>query len=196
MNESHSDSDTNDQIVARFVRDHLGAPVLANTIRGLYLESMLAEILEPSWRYVGASYGGWDFENTDRVRLEVKQTAHRQTWSKKSEQELARPKAQTFSIRRKRAVYNAQIGQRVKVDQPYRLADIYVFARHVGDGEGTFADQRHPSGWNVALVAEGDLPATSDSISEVIVARRWGFQPLTGLVDRLDVIARTVPLRA
>lgn len=190
MSDFESKLPTVAEVTERFVQDHLGGMVLANTIRGLFLESMLSLILKQSWQYVGGSYMGWDFEDARQVRLEVKQTAYRQTWTK---DDAPQSKSQPFSIRRKRAVYNSKLGRRVSVETPYRLADIYLFARHTD--RTTEADQRDPHGWEFAVVAEHELPARADTISEHIVMRKWGFIEVGEVGHHLDELAQRISAR-
>lgn len=73
-----------------------GKPLIENSQRGLIAEIMVAKSLEkvePGWRHTAGDWGGWDFEHRDGTRLEVKQSASRQSWAPP-----AKPKSAQFSI--------------------------------------------------------------------------------------------------
>lgn len=42
---------------------------------------MIGVLLGDDWTYVGADWGGWDFESADYHRLEIKQSAAKQSWA-------------------------------------------------------------------------------------------------------------------
>jgi hypothetical protein len=56
-------------------------PLIGNQYRSAFIEAMIEPYLAPhGWTYKGDGWSGWDFERTDGCRLEVKQSAARQTW--------------------------------------------------------------------------------------------------------------------
>ncbi len=59
----------------------VGKPLVTNVLRGLLVEAMVAIALEPVWTWVAGDYASWDFEGPRGLRLEVKQSAARQSWA-------------------------------------------------------------------------------------------------------------------
>ncbi len=59
-----------------------GQPLVENYHRGLLVEVIVAAALAGpgGWRHTAGGWGGWDFEHEDGTRLEIKQSAARQTW--------------------------------------------------------------------------------------------------------------------
>lgn len=68
-------------VVAELARDLFDRPVMSNLARPLYVERLVARALLLAWRYVGSDWAGWDLESEAGARLEVKQSAARQTWT-------------------------------------------------------------------------------------------------------------------
>jgi hypothetical protein len=58
----------------------LGKPIVGNAFRGTLVEAIVAEALEPEWRWCADGWGRFDFEGPGGVGLEVKQSAARQDW--------------------------------------------------------------------------------------------------------------------
>jgi hypothetical protein len=71
----------NDSLRETLSRRLFAKRIMQNQIRPLYVEAMIEQVLEPDWVYVGADWGGWDFEGPSGIRLEVKQSAALQSWS-------------------------------------------------------------------------------------------------------------------
>ena len=133
--------------VLRRVVHEFDRPVIENVVRGKYVEAMVAELLGIGWR-MKPDWDAWDIEHDDGTRLEVRQSAARQTWGMPRAGRKPNP---SFSIRAPKQVY---LG-----DQSYdcgrRPADIYVFGWH---GELEHADQRDAGQWVFFAVKEADLP--------------------------------------
>ncbi|HME26862.1 MAG TPA: hypothetical protein VKI44_36995 [Acetobacteraceae bacterium] len=55
-------------------------PIVENVLRGKLVESMVHLALSGHGWQRKDPWAGWDFEHTDKNRLEVKQAAARQTW--------------------------------------------------------------------------------------------------------------------
>ena len=70
------------KIAMRLASKIFDQPLIGNQYRSAFIEAMIEPCLAlHGWRYVGDGWRGWDFERTDGARLEVKQSAARQTWS-------------------------------------------------------------------------------------------------------------------
>ena len=70
-----------DAIQQRAGEAAFGGPLITNVHRGLIAEAIVAAALEPEWKWCAADYSAWDFERPDGLRLEVKQSAARQSWA-------------------------------------------------------------------------------------------------------------------
>jgi len=150
---------TRQEVLARAVEAIFGGPLVTNTFRSLLAEAMIAQALEPEWRWCSADYASWDFERADGKRLEVKNAAARQSWSAPGAK-ACRP---SYDIApRQRAWRNGAL-----VHGLARNAEVYVLAHHplIDDT----ADHRDPSQWRFYVIAAWRLPA-SGSISLAKVA--------------------------
>ena len=135
-------------VYARVSNAAFGRPLVMNLLRGHVVEAVVALALEPDWRWCAADYAAWDFERHDGVRLEVKQSAHLQSWLSNSGAK-ARP---SFDIRERTgrsdgATWIAEVG---------RLAHLYLFCHH--DRRDASADHRDPSQWRFHVVPAASLP--------------------------------------
>lgn len=139
------------EIEQKAARAAFGRPLITNVHRGLLAEAIVASALEPDWRWCSEDYSSWDFENKDGVRLEVKQSAARQTWTPVG----GKPSSCSFDIARRTGRWENGIEW---VEAPGRSAHIYVFAHHpVFDHS---ADHRDPKQWLFYVVATRSLPDT------------------------------------
>ena len=126
-----------------------GAPLVINSFRGTLVEAMLAQVLEPDWRWCAADWASHDFENGDGARLEVKQSATLQSWHEGG----FPPNRGRFDIASRKTRWE---GVR-RIEEAGRYADLYVFAWHpVVDP--ALADHRKPDQWLFHLVPSEDLP--------------------------------------
>lgn len=117
-----------------------------NVYRSVVVEAIVATAL-PDWEWCSADYASCDFRRNDGIRLEVKQSALRQSWGSK----LARP---GWDIAPRTGYWNEGINW---VAAPGRNADIYILALHAVTDEA--ADHRNPAQWAFYVVAAVDLPA-------------------------------------
>lgn len=141
----------NDLLRARIVEALLGKPLLTNAFRGMVVEAMIAEVLEPEWSWEAADWGSVDFIHaTDRTGLEVKQSAVRQSWHEDGQP----PSKCTFDIRARTGRYEGAKW----FAEPGRAAAIYVFANHpIFDPK--IADHRIAEQWQFFVVSADALPA-------------------------------------
>jgi hypothetical protein len=124
------------------------APLIQNSLRGFYVELMVAALLADGWRHNGADWGAYDLEHTSGKKLEVKQSSARQTWTGPTPTE----RSPTFSIRTPQIEWVGNI----PTPRSARIADIYVFAWHSETGPD--ADHRDLAQWQFFVVPAGRLP--------------------------------------
>lgn len=119
---------------------------MTNVLRGQIVEAMVALVLEPDWQWCGADYAPCDFERPDGLRLEVKQSAARQSWV------TGKPSHAVFDVAA-RTGRNEISGW---VEEIGRAAQIYIFAHHPLFDET--ADHRDALQWNFYVVPTEKLP--------------------------------------
>lgn len=142
---------TAEDVASKAAGAAFGKPLVTNNLRALLVEAMIDIALAPVWRWCAADYAGWDFQHESGTKLEVKQSAARQTWTTAT----GGPSKSSFDIAARTgywvdgATWMPGIG---------RNADIYVLAHH--PVEGVSADHRDPNQWNFYVVAAAALPDT------------------------------------
>jgi hypothetical protein len=163
-------SNLHDQIVNSIVADFFDKPIMGNLYRPHYVERMIKLALGDDFRLMSADWAGWDVEHADGTRIEIKQSAARQTWTDRPSLG-GKPTKGSFDIR-SRTGYWADGGARW-VDSPGRQAHLYIFAWHpVSDPET--ADHRDPRQWHFFVVPTKELPPDQKTISRTVVEKRWG----------------------
>jgi hypothetical protein len=149
---------TVDEIRAKVCAAAFGNPLIENSFRGFVAEIIIGSALGSAWRLCSADWSGWDFEHASGCRLEVKQSAARQTWAAPE-----KPSPPSFVIRERKGYYEGAKW----IKQAGRFAHIYVFAYHPIRDDG--ADHRDPNQWRFHIVPATQLPA-SKTIGLVRVA--------------------------
>jgi hypothetical protein len=130
-------------------RTAFGGRLVTNNFRGLIAEAIVSSILGPEWSWCSADYAGWDFVRSDGLKLEVKQSAARQTWVKSS----GKPSVCSFDIRARHGRYEGADW----FDEPGRNANLYVFAHHEVTDES--ADHCDPQQWLFYVIDTTTLPS-------------------------------------
>lgn len=134
------------KVIAKVCDAAFGKPLITNVLRAQIVEAMVAIALEPEWHWCGADYAPCDFERSDGLRLEVKQSAARQSWV------TAKPSKAIFDVAA-RTGRNEESGW---VEEYGRAAQIYVFAHHnIFDDS---ADHRDAAQWDFYVVPTSALP--------------------------------------
>jgi hypothetical protein len=133
----------------RLVSAMFDAPLVNNAFRGMFVEAMLAQVLQPEWRWCSADWASHDFDHPDGLKLEVKQSAALQSWHEPS----LRPNRGRFDVKARTGRYEGArwIGERG------RAAQIYIFGWH-GLTDPAVADHHDPSQWQFYAVKAVDLP--------------------------------------
>ena len=124
-----------------------GRPLITNVLRGHVVEAIVALAVEPDWIWCSEDYSSWDFERANGLRLEVKQSASRQSWATSD-----KPSACSFDIAERKGRWEGKSW----VEEPGRAAHIYVFAHHpIADSN---ADHRHAGQWHFYVIPAKQLP--------------------------------------
>lgn len=163
-----------------------GNLLVTNSFRGIVAEAVVASALDQKWLWCSADYAGWDFERSDGMRLEVKQSAARQTWRRSD----GRPSVCSFDIRARKGRYEGADW----FDEPGRNADIYVFAHHYVDDDA--ADHCDPAQWAFYVISTMALPA-SQTIGLRALSKLAQPSSYSELSDQIEAVAKElVPHRA
>lgn len=125
-----------------------GNKLITNVFRGHVAEAIVAAALEPEWSWCARDYASWDFERDDGVRLEVKQSAALQSWTKQPPKKISA----SFDIAPRKGYWEGLNW----IPDPGRRAHIYVLAFHSFTNET--ADHRDPAQWRFYVVRSADLP--------------------------------------
>jgi hypothetical protein len=167
-----------DEIRAKVCAAAFGSPLVSNIYRGLVAEIIVGAALGPEWELCSGDWRGWDFEHSTGFRLEVKQSAARQTWTG-----TRKATVPIFDIRTRTGYFDRADW----VADPRRFAHIYVFAHHpIMDGS---ADHRDPSQWRFHVVP-ANRPPTGKTISLVKVALLSDPTPWIGLKAAVESVRR------
>jgi hypothetical protein len=136
-------------VVAKASEAAFGRPLVSNTLRAMVVEAMVDLALGDGWTWCSADFAGWDFQHDDGTRLEVKQSAARQTWAAP-----ARPAAPRFDIAARTGHW---VDGAIWVEGAGRHAHLYLLAHHPLTDET--ADHRDAGQWVFHVVAADALPA-------------------------------------
>jgi len=158
-----------------------GKPIIVNNLRGLVAEAVLRLALPDEWTWCSGDWAGHDFEHQDGTKLEVKQSAVRQSW-KPGPKGYGKP---VFDIAERKGRYEGSVW----VDGAGRHADIYVFALHAVTDDT--ADQRDPSQWQFAVVPASLLPAAR-TISLARVKALGQFVGFVGIAREVEAVRAAV----
>jgi len=173
------------EIALRLASRIFDQPLIGNQYRSAFIEAMIEPYLAPfGWSYTGDNWSGWDFERSDGSRLEVKQSAAKQTWS-------APRNLQTrgaFDIAARTGYFddtgfNAISG---------RSAQTYVFAWNPVYGPDT--DHRNPDQWEFYVVPATLLPVGQRTIVLSKIKKLAAPVNLDQLSDAMELATITAPL--
>lgn len=144
------------EIARRLALRLFDRPVIQNQYRSDFVEEMIAPLLAVNgWRHSGENWAGWDFERSDGLKLEVKQSSAQQTWKNAN----AKQSVRRFDIAPRKGYF---VGAEWRASAG-RLAQVYVFAwngfRHPD------VDHRNAGQWTFYVVAADNLPESSRSVS-------------------------------
>lgn len=153
---------TSDKIAQLVSERIFGGRIVQNNFRGEVVETIVELALGNGWAHCAADWAGWDFESSDGIRIQVRQSAAKQTW--------VSPKAMrpSFSIKPSKGYYTGSVWHA----EPGRHAEIFVFAWHplINDE----ADHRDVTQWHFWVIAERDLPTIQKSLSLRVLQSKWG----------------------
>lgn len=139
-----------EEVISHTANEIFGQPLITNVHRSLLVEAILDMALGDEWAWQGG-YALFDFLHTSGVKLELKQSAAKQSWAKKTQ---VASKA-SFDIKRRTHTWDDTENRYSPTDNA-RNADIYIFAHHPIVDES--ADHRDAEQWDFYIVPERSLP--------------------------------------
>ena len=140
-----------EQVLARMAAK-FDTPIMQNSLRSLYVEEQIGVLLGEQWVSTGADWAGWDFQTIELdgeapIRLEVKQSAARQSWD-----QAGKPSRATFDI----ATRTGHFEGSAWFPSTVRQADVYVLAWH--DRFEIDCDQTDIRQWTYLVIRASNLP--------------------------------------
>jgi len=152
---------TAETIVAKASDAAFGSPLVVNNLRGLLVEAMVSAVVPSEWKWCSGDWAGFDFVHRDGTRLEVKQTAEKQSWESSSEK-----KRRSFDIARRKERWEGA----KRIREIGRFAQLYLFAYHPVIDKT--ADHRVPEQWKFYIVPTVELP-DQKTIARSVISQRF-----------------------
>ena len=173
------------EIAQRLARRLFDQKLIGNEYRSAFIKAMIEPHLVPfGWRHVGDEWNGWDFQRGEDTRLEVKQSAAWQTWSKRT----GKASPGTFDIAPRTGYWDSD--GTTWIAAPGRHAQTYVLA---WNGEtGAAADHRDPAQWDFFVVAALRFGETQKTIALSRVRTLANPMPLSALAAAVEAVAKPV----
>lgn len=172
---------TVDDIVRKASEVTFDRPLVTNVFRAVIAEAIVAAAL-PDWNWCSGDYASCDFRHRDSTRLEVKQSAARQTWYA---ERASRP---SWDIRPRTGYW----GRNGWISKKGRYAHIYVFAHHPVRTKR--ADHRDPRQWVFYVVETSNLP-DAKSLSEAAAASLADPITFDRLAPRVEQLRKSIRQR-
>jgi len=166
------------EVVAKVTDAAFGKPLINNVLRGQVAEAIVALALEPEWNWCSADYASWDFDRSDGVRLEVKQSAHRQSWHTGAGVKVS----PGFDVKARKQLWDGT----AYVHSNRRAADIYVLAYHGRNDDS--ADHRDPNQWEFFVLPSAQIPPVA-RIALGSVRRLTGSVTVEALASQVERVA-------
>jgi hypothetical protein len=151
------------QIFNRIVHSLFDQPIMGNVPRSHFAERMVEIGLGAGFSLASADWAPWDIDHESGTRIEVKQSAATQTWSR------GRPGSGRFDIALRTGYWTG--GGSRWVELRARHANLYVFCWHP-EVVLELVDQRNPYQWKFFIVPAADLPEQK-SISRLHLEAKW-----------------------
>lgn len=169
MDQAFWTREVSNRIIQRASTAMLEGPILDNTIRGYFCEFMVAEALGKTCISVGAGWNAWDLQLgpsnqsfPKRIRIQVKNTAALQLWSKDD----GRLSDCSWNLTyRKLPAYFNRDNPTTQCEAEGFLCDVFILCHHPNIDK-SIADQTNPSQWRF-YIAPVVGPYNSVSESEL-----------------------------
>lgn len=161
--------DLSERIYSSLIAELYDVPIMSNFVRADYVERMIVFGLGGGFELMSADYAGWDIEGPNEIRIEVKQSTARQTWTDRPSH-TGTPATGSFDIAPRQGYYTDGGSKWVPVTG--RNAHIYILAWHPVFDEYE-ADHRDQMQWLFFVVLAEQLPPNQKTISRTVVEKKW-----------------------
>ena len=143
------------------LRERYERPIMSNVDRAGFVECMVRTLLGTEWELMwvlGDDWASWDIEHSlSRARIEIKQSAARQSWHPQNVSTGGAPRFDIGPRRRYSPTKRRWIGK------PTRAAHVYIFCWHP-EVRREVADHRDPGQWEFIVVPTERLPTGQKKI--------------------------------
>ncbi|WSH64901.1 hypothetical protein U8Q05_25780 [Rhizobium ruizarguesonis] len=137
-----------EEIIEAAANAMFGNTLVNNVHRAILVEALVSRALNADWTWVSKDWAWCDFIHQGGTRLEVKQSAARQTWHKDGDP----PSKSSFDIAARQGAWEGSKW----IPGNGRNAEIYVFGHH--PLTGAEADHADPVQWVFHVVPTSLLP--------------------------------------
>lgn len=157
------------EVLRQVHQDLFDRAIISNLYRAEYVERLITHYLGERYRHVGSDWSGWDIQRDDGLRIEVKQSAARQTWGERPGRK-GKPTNPVFDIAARTGYWKD--GGTQWHAEPGRPAHVYIFAWHPRHSPIEEVDHRDPEQWEFYVVPTSELP-DGKSLSGRKIFARW-----------------------
>ncbi len=143
--------------------------VLNNSHRGDIVEMMVLAALGNEWKFVGLGWHPWDLQlgvGTDRVRIQVKQSAALQLWGPTVKQVLS------LNWSDKPPSYFQRDNPGETIEHEGWFCEIFIFGVHQ-ESDADEVDQVDPQQWKFLVIPTCDLKSGAKSITLTKALNSW-----------------------
>lgn len=149
-----------DKRIQKIILKRYDQPVMNNTVRAHFVECLIAKEFDVGWKHScidGGEWNQWDCEHDSGARIEIKQSAARQSWD---EEVISPIRLARYDIAPRTGYWENDDNWK---DKPGRNADLYVFAWH-GERRDEICDHRDATQWQFFIAKEPMLPEGQKTI--------------------------------
>ena len=181
LNENGAIKSIPETIFDKIVLELFNVPIMSNLHRPHYVEQMITLGLGEGFALASSDWAGWDIDHESGVRIEVKQSAARQTWTETGSRK-GKATDGVFDIAPRTGYFEQGGAHWVKLEG--RPAHLYIFAWHpINDID--VVDHRDPGQWQFFVVKSEELPHRQKTLSRRVVERSWQSVNFSSLRDRV-----------
>ena len=162
-----------DDVISMVAKNMYSPRILNNAHRGDVVEMIVLSALGADWKLVGLGWHPWDLQRgtgSERVRIQVKQTAALQLWGPTKNLSLK------FGWKKKAPEYFSRDNPGEQIEPEGWFCDVFIFGLHL-ERDKDRADQVDPNQWKFLVIPASDLKRGRDSMVLNKALKRW--QPVT-----------------
>jgi hypothetical protein len=173
---------TRDEVIKSVADTLYSSSILNNSHRGDVVEMMVLAALGSEWSFVGLGWHPWDLQRgtgTDRLRIQVKQSAALQLWGPTKKRVLS------LNWSDNPPSYFARDNPGETIESEGWFCDIFIFGLHQ-ELDPTKVDQVDPRQWKFLIIPICDLKKGAKSISLTKALSKWPLSAWHELPQAVD----------